>query len=207
MKKLVLVLLIGLHGLLLFSQNYVNVTINQPAMLIANAGTDTTIEEGATIQIGGSPTATYGYGSYTYAWAPSDYLSDASSSNPEATVQESKIYFVTVNDVMECTSMDSISVSVIGATDMLNHWVELGIKIMPNPNQGTFTIEMDNTSLEVGVDIIIRDITGKIVYNRNTGIQEGKNKIPVNISTLPKGNYIIELCNECLQYIQMIVVY
>ncbi len=192
---------------MLFSQNYVDVSINQPAMLKADAGIDVTINEGTTIQIGGSPTATYGYGGYTYAWAPSDDLSDASGSNPEATVQNSLIYFVTVTDLMECTSMDSFAVTVSGKTDMLNHWVNSSIKIVPNPNQGTFIIEMENTTFVTGIDIIIRDMNGKMVYNRFTGIQEGKKKIPVNISTLSKGIYIIELYHESLQYKQKLVVY
>ena len=207
MKKIILFQIFGLYSLVLFSQNYVDLNIDQPAMLKADAGIDITIKEGTTIQIGGSPTATYGYGSYTYAWAPSDNLSDASSSNPEATVQNSIIYFVTVSDVMECTSMDSIAVTVSGSTDMLNQWIEPRIKIVPNPNQGTFIIEMDNTTFVTGIDIIIRDMNGKMVYKRITGIEKGKNKITVNISTLPEGNYIIELYHESLQYIQKLVVY
>lgn len=199
--------IIGCYSLGLFSQNLVDVYINQPAVLIANAGADTTVQEGAAIQIGGSPTASNGYGSYTYAWAPADNLSDASVSNPEVTVQNSMIYVVTVSDVMECTSIDTIAVTVTGTTDILNQWVDPGIKIMPNPNQGIFIIELENPTLLPGIDIIVRDITGKKVYNRITGIQEGKNRIPVNISSLPKGTYAVEIYNESLHYIRKLIVY
>ncbi|HER40646.1 MAG TPA: T9SS type A sorting domain-containing protein [Salinimicrobium catena] len=206
-QKIVVLQIFGLYSLLLFSQNHAHVNINQPAVLQADAGIDTTVKEGAAILLGGSPTATYGYVSYTYAWVPGDNLSDASSSNPEATVLNSIIYFVTVTDGMECTSTDSIAVTVNGATDILNQRADLVIKIMPNPNQGTFIIEVDNTTLVNGIDIIIRDMHGKVVYSRFTGIQKGKNKIPLNISTLPEGSYIIELYHESLQYIQRLVVY
>jgi hypothetical protein len=207
MKKIVLFQIIGMHGLILFSQNYVDVNINQPDLLKANAGIDITIEEGTTIQIGGSPTATYGYGNYTYAWAPSVYLSDAAGSNPDATLQNSTIYFVTVTDAMECTSSDSIIVTVTDATDIQDQFPDYNIKIVPNPNEGKFIIEMDNTTLITGTEIIIRNINGKMLYNRIMGIQEGKIYIPVNMSTLPKGNYIIEINNECLHYIEKLVVY
>ena len=207
MKKIVLLQILGLYSLILFSQNYVDVNINQPEILKADAGTDTNINEGTTIQIGGSPTATYGYGNYTYAWTPSVNLSDATSSNPDATVQNSTIYYVTVTDAMECTSMDSVVVTVNDATDLLNKLVDFNIKILPNPNQGRFILEMHNTTLLTGTEIIIRDINGKMVYNRITGIKEGKNYIPVNMSILPNGIYIIEICNESLHYVQKLVVY
>jgi len=207
MKRIVLFQILGLYSLILFSQNYVDVNINQPVILKADAGTDTTITEGTTIQIGGSPTATYGYGNYTYVWAPSANLSDYTSSNPDATLQNSIIFYVTVTDAMECTSMDSVVVTVNDATDLLNKLVDFNIKILPNPNQGRFILEMHNTNLLTGTEIIIRDINGKMVYNRITGIQEGKNYIPVNMSILPNGIYIIEICNESLHYVQKLVVY
>lgn len=207
MKRIVLFLVIGFYGLLLFSQNIVDVSIDQPELLKADAGTDIIITEGSTVQIGGSPTADHGYGNYSYSWFPSDNLSDASSSNPDASVQNSTIFFVTVTDAMECTATDSVAVSVNGATDLLKQRAAPVIKIVPNPNQGAFMIEMDNTTLLTGIDIVIRDISGKEVFSRFTGIQSGMNEIPVNISTLPEGNYIIEIFNECLQYIQKLVVY
>jgi len=207
MKKIVLSQIIGLYGLILFSQNYVDVNINQPDILKADAGTDTTIREGTAIQIGGSPTATYGYGNYTYAWSPSVNLSDATGSNPDATLQNSIIYFVTVTDAMECTSVDSTIVTVNEATDMLNQLLDFNIRILPNPNQGKFILEMDNSNLITGTEIIIRDIYGKMVYNKITGIQEGKISIRVNMSILPKGNYIVEINNECIHYIEKLVVF
>ncbi len=207
MKKLVLLQILGLYSLILFSQNYVDVTINQPDILKADAGTDTTIKEGTAIQIGGSPTATYGYGNYSYAWSPSDNLSDATSSNPVASVQNSTVYYVTVTDAMECTSVDSITVTVTDVTDLLKQIVDYNIKILPNPNRGKFILEMDNTTFLTGTEIIIRDLNGRMVYNRITGIQEGKNDIPVDMSTLPKGYYILEVSNESLNYIQKLVVY
>ena len=207
MKKIVLSQIIGLYGLILFSQNYVDVNINQPDILKADAGTDISINEGTTVQIGGSPTATFGNGNYTYAWSPSVNLSDAAGSNPDATLQNSTIYYVTVTDAMECTSVDSILVTVNEATDMPSQLLDFNIKILPNPNQGKFILEMDNSKLMTGTEIIIRDINGKMVYNKITGIQEGKISFRVNMSTLPKGNYIVEINNECLHYIEKLVVY
>jgi hypothetical protein len=175
-------------------------------MIKANAGIDTSVEKGISIYIGGSPTANYGYESYTYSWTPSEGLSDPTSSNPQATVQSSIVYFVVVSDAMGCTSMDSIVVTMKDATDILYQWDDNNIKVIPNPNQGRFNIQIENTNLE-GVDIIIRDASGKMVYKRFTRIKEGKNSIPLNISSLSKGIYIIEIYHECLQYKQKLIIY
>jgi hypothetical protein len=207
MKKTLLFLVIGMYALVSYSQNYVEVNINQPDMLKADAGTDINIIEGATVQIGGSPTATCGYGNYTYTWSPSVDLSDAASSNPEATLQNSTVYFVTVTDAMECTSTDSLRVTVSDGTGLLNQAPDFNIKIFPNPNQGKFILEMDNTAALNAAEIIIRDINGKMVYDRITGIHEGKVYIPVNIPSLLKGNYFIEINNDCFIYKAKFVVY
>jgi hypothetical protein len=66
---------------------------------------------------------------------------------------------------------------------------------------------MNNTTLITGIEIIIRNINGKIVYNRIMGIQEGKIYISVNMSTLPKGNYFLEINNKYLQYREKLIVY
>jgi len=207
MKKTALFLVFGIYAHLLYSQNHVDVNIKQPDILKADAGTDINIIEGTTIQIGGSPTAAFGYGNYTYTWSPSVNLSDAASSNPEATLQNSTVYFVTVTDAMECTSIDSLRVTVSNGTGMLNQASDFNFKILPNPNQGKFILEMDNAAALNAAEIIIRDINGKMVYNRITGIQEGKVYIPVNIQSLPKGNYFIEINNDCFLYKAKFVVY
>jgi hypothetical protein len=207
MKKTLLFLVIGMCALASYSQNYVEVTINQPDMLKADAGMDIYIIEGATAQIGGSPTAASGYGNYTYAWSPSVNLSDAAGSNPEATLQNSTVFFVTVTDAMECTSIDSLKVTVNEGTGLLNQASDFNIKILPNPNQGKFILEMDNAAALNKTEIIIRDISGKMVYDRITVIQEGKVYIPVNIPSLLKGNYFIEINNDCFIYKAKFVVY
>ena len=47
-----------------FSQTYIDVYVDQPAPLKANAGADTAIHQGDTIQLGGSPSAEGGNGGY-----------------------------------------------------------------------------------------------------------------------------------------------
>jgi len=80
--------------------------------LIANAGADVTVCSGASISIGGSPTASSGSGTYTYFWTPSTGLNSATISNPTVTVYATASFVVTVNDGV-CSKNDTIIVNVI----------------------------------------------------------------------------------------------
>ncbi len=84
-----------------------------PTVLAAHAGSDQTINLGQSVQIGGSPTATGGSGSYTISWSPSDGLDDASAANPMASPASTTTYTVTVtDDATGCQATDEITVQV-----------------------------------------------------------------------------------------------
>ncbi len=67
---------------------------------------------GASVNLGGSPTATGGAGPYVYHWSPSGSLNDSTLANPIATPIVSTIYHVTVSDSKGCYSVDSTLVKV-----------------------------------------------------------------------------------------------
>lgn len=78
-----------------------------------DAGSDTTINCGTSITLGGSPTASGGAGGYTYSWTGN--VSSASASNPSATpVTLSTTYMVMVTDSNGCSSGDSVVISLSG---------------------------------------------------------------------------------------------
>lgn len=79
----------------------------------ADAGPDQTycLPVSSTITIGGSPTATSGSGTYTYAWSPSTRLSSTTVANPTITsnVASNIVYYVTVTDTKSgCSAIDSM---------------------------------------------------------------------------------------------------
>ena len=85
----------------------VTVTIN--SLPTADAGVDTTICEGETIQIGGAPTGPSGS---SYLWTPSATLDNDTASNPNATPTVTTEYIVTVTDSNGCVDMDSVLITV-----------------------------------------------------------------------------------------------
>ncbi|HPS83131.1 MAG TPA: gliding motility-associated C-terminal domain-containing protein, partial [Bacteroidales bacterium] len=83
----------------------ISITVNpNPA---ANAGADTTIEEGQTVQLNGS-------GGGTYAWSPPDNLSDPSIADPVCDANDTTIYILTVTNQYGCTDTDTVVVRVDG---------------------------------------------------------------------------------------------
>jgi PKD repeat protein len=90
----------------------VNVGINQPASLAANAGNTVSGCLGQTITLGGSPAASGGTAPFTYNWTPATGLSSATVANPSHTVAGPASYSLEVTDSRNCTSSAMVAVSV-----------------------------------------------------------------------------------------------
>ena len=102
--------------------------------------------------------------------------------------------------------MDSVAVAVSDETDMLNHWTNSSIKIVPNPNQGTFIIEMENTTFVTGIDIIIRDMNGKMVKKiANGNLDKGIHSYTIDLRSLSKGVFFVNLSTKTSQHSTKIV--
>ena len=82
------------------------------AQVTANAGTDQSICFGASVTLGGAPTASGGTPGYTYIWGPSSGLSSDTIANPVATPVVTTIYTVTVTDAALNTAIDTVVITV-----------------------------------------------------------------------------------------------
>ena len=95
------------HGIIYYP---VIVTITQPPLLIANAGTNKTIICGGTAQLD-NVTTNYS-GTLSYLWSPSTGLDYDSVPNPKTTVTSNTTYTVTVTTPIGCTATSSVYVNV-----------------------------------------------------------------------------------------------
>jgi len=82
--------------------------------LAVDAGQDTAIPGGGSVQLNG--TAIGGTPPYSYSWAPSTGLSDATAANPTASPASATTYTLTVTDSDGASASDSVTVSIIDGT-------------------------------------------------------------------------------------------
>ena len=80
------------------------------AALNADAGLNTGVCPGDSVQIGGNPSATGGTPPYIYSWQPATGLSNAASPNPYAQTSSPVTYTLTVTDAASTTSVDVVFV-------------------------------------------------------------------------------------------------
>ena len=99
-----------------------SITVFANQTVPSDAGNDTTICSGDSIQIGGNPTSVTGT---TYLWSPSTSINDDTLANPVVFPTVSTMYYViTSNDT--CTGLDSIFVDVLSSPN-INAGVDIQI--------------------------------------------------------------------------------
>src|SRR6185436_10257311 len=91
------------------------VTVVVNPSIVVSEGSDATICNGSGVTLGGSPTATGGNGTYTYAWSiggtPLTGGKDVLS-NPVVSPTATTTYDVTVSDASGCSTSASITITV-----------------------------------------------------------------------------------------------
>ena len=84
--------------------------IAQP--LVVDGGLHQTICLGSSTGVGGSPTANYGAGGYTYVWAPAAGLSSTTVSNPTASPTSTTTYTIQVTDAALAVATATVTITV-----------------------------------------------------------------------------------------------
>ena len=67
-----------------------------------------------------------------------------------------------------------------------------GFEVYPNPSKGTFNLNyVSKANQELGLKVI--DFTGRVVQEQRWNVQEGQNKISMDVKDVINGNYLIVL--------------
>jgi len=186
-----------------YSQTYIQVNITQPALLLANAGNDTTIVLGDSIILGGTPAASGGTTGYSYSWAPSTWLNNDTLANPTAIPNDTILYTLFVTDANGCADSNSIKVNVTNAVSLENLSDDNLIKIFPNPSHGKIEIELSD--INTSFNLTISNNSGQIIFYKQYEKGLLKNKNIIDLTDAAKGDYYLRIKNATLDITKKII--
>ncbi len=165
MKKLtktqiLLALLAFTLGSTVHSQTTISFVVNQPDNpLEINPGEDGNFNGSSTLFLGGEPTATGGFGDYTYNWEPAALLDDPEASNPQViSLAEATTFTLTVTDPGAlCEKQAEVFIDFVSS---INDISESILKLYPNPFYDQITLESSDKIQRME----IHDFTGKSIH-------------------------------------------
>lgn len=188
----------------LYAQKNYTVFINQPDPVSINAGGDTLLCTGHSVQLGGSPTVTGGLGPYFYSWYPSDYLDNPSSPNPIALVDEATVFTLLVTDGRGCIYQDFVEVKTDLCTglDELTGWKTW--TFYPNPATDRIFIEGNFANPGEKISMRLLDCLGQVVQQEQFYGQSGRGYFEWILQNPSPGIYFLELSNGIIARVEKI---
>ena len=181
------------YGVNTQAQVIVTLQVNQAAQLAADAGMDQLICEGDSAVLGGIVPQTGGTAPYTYAWSPTNDVANPTAANTLASPPTSQDYILTITDANNCSTSDTITVTVNVCVGIQGqNWVT-DFKVIPNPNQGDFTLRMFSAQSIQGVSLNLINLLGESVFKSDLGTVSGNFETQVSLPNLAGGIYFLNL--------------
>ena len=122
-----------------------------------------------------------------------DGVSIAGATNNSLIITQPGNYTVSVS-TNGCTTISEIVVINLITSNEPNTLENIGLKVFPNPNDGSFTVEFNSTDLKP-TELTISDVLGRSIFRKTIKIV-GKYSQQINISEQPAGQYFISVQKE-----------
>ena len=141
----------------------------------------------------------------TYLWAPGGETTPSITIDPAVVGVGAHIYAVTVNTPDGCSQYIISRIFFNDNVGFAQNKTDLSTLIYPNPNQGSFTLEM-NSLIPQNIDISIFNSLGMKVYSENGVSFSGKLVKPINLNNIPSGVYYVSIRNSGKNIVQKFLV-
>ncbi|MCC9168985.1 T9SS type A sorting domain-containing protein [Pontibacter harenae] len=180
--------------------------VKQFPPLLVDAGPDTAMAKGDSVELGGAVSASGGSGAYTYAWSPAEGLNRTDVANPVATPDSTTTYMLTVSDAAGCAMTEEVTLTVNSVTGIGNSKDELGITIYPNPSNGTFYITSAGELNKASMLLEIYDSLGRSVYRETIETPGRKLNLNIKLPSYSKGLLFLRLSGGKVNIVRKITV-
>ncbi len=90
-------------------------------------------------------------------------------------------------------------VDLSAGSSISNVTINENINLYPNPSNGQFVIDFSSVKNQVS-SVKIYDLVGKNVYSKDAKINEGANKLSIDVSNLTSGVYILNIENQKVKF-------
>ncbi len=174
--------------------------INFAALPIVDLGNDTAF----CAQNGSALTLNAGNEGATYLWSTGD--TDQTFTVDTLTVgYGSSDISVEVTTTDGCTANDHITVELKNCTSIGENSADVNFAVYPNPNHGTFTLELSSSSIDK-VNVKIMNVTGAMVFEQHDVTVNGNTKQQINLANFAKGVYSVSVIGKNYQINKKIVI-
>ena len=184
------------NGSCIPSSDMVKVTVNE--LPLANAGKDTAICSGNSIQLNAS-------GGISYNWNPPAGMNNQNIANPLVEPVTTTDYIVIVTDINGCGSTDTITVTVETCAGIAQIPGNINLMLYPNPTQDFLNIQFNKTRAQ-DLSIAMMNIHGQVIYSETFYKAPGNYNIQLNISSLGKGVYYLKVREEEFNSVSKVII-
>ncbi|TSA24696.1 MAG: hypothetical protein D4R67_11330 [Bacteroidetes bacterium] len=104
-----------------------------------------------------------------------------------------------------CTAGDTVVVSFTDPTSISDQESGIRVRIIPNPNNGQFTLEISTNKPGIA-SLELRDMTGRMIYEKSGLHLNGTLKFPVSIPRVQDGVFLLRLLHEDVLVIEKVLI-
>ncbi|MFC2100910.1 T9SS type A sorting domain-containing protein [Bacteroidota bacterium] len=164
----------------------------------ANAGSDTSICKGDTLQIG-----SHNYTYYDYSWQSAvgsqqvyGNISDSMDGTPLVWPDTTTAFYLHVIDSIGNITYDTVLISVVNCDTLGLAETELDFcKVYPNPAKEIVYVSFSIMNYELGIMCYeLMDMFGKVL--RREVLDNHGRKFSIDVSTLPEGVYVLRIMGK-----------
>ncbi len=141
-------------------------------------------------------------GATTYNWIGSGLVSTEGANVSTTTYTAAGTYTYAVTGATNgCNGVSSVTVTVLGCIGVNEHANEIAA-VYPNPSHGTITVDFGKAS--GNSKVVVTDMIGKVVFQ--SPVAAGTSKMSIDLSTLPKGIYLVSVSNNTASSVKKMII-